>query len=220
MPTGKDKRLITPTLYSAIRQVIKQEFLELNTAMPGQISSFNLDTQLAVIKPSLKIKYKDESESKDRPLISNVPVVFPKMGNAHIRFPIEPGQEGLIIWSQRSIDKWISLGGIVDPEDNRKFDYSDAFFIIGAVSQPNKIINKGKTTSLEIVNDKMVIELQSSGKLKINNESVELLEQLVNLVDKLINAKVLTMLGPQPFLATTITELTLIKNEIEKLKGD
>lgn len=219
MPTGNDRRIVTPDFYEAIRQVFEQEMLDFYSAMPGRISSYNSTTHLATIQPSLQVKYRDESDPKNRPLISNVPVIFPKMGKAHLRFPIEAGQEGLILWSQRSIDKWITSGGIVDPEDNRKFDYSDAFFLPGAVSQPNRIVNKGDAANTELANDEMVIELLPSGKIKIKNSEVELLQVLVNLLDELLAAKVLTMLGPQPFIVSTIAKLNLVKADLEKLKG-
>lgn len=209
MATGNDARQLTPDFYQAMRQIIEQEFLDVFTAMPGQVSSYDDATKLAVVQPTLQVKYRDEAAAKNRPLISNVPVIFPKMGKAHVRFPVNPGDEGLVIWSQRSIDTWLANGGVVDPGDNRKFDYSDAFFLIGATSQTNILETKGAATSAEFVNDKMVIEILPSGKIKIKNDTAELLD--------LIDQQLTALLG-EPFVFNKAA-LTAIKQALATLKG-
>ncbi len=209
MATGNDKRQVTLELYDAIRLIFEQEMLDVFTAMPGTISSYDPVTKLAVVQPGLQVKYVDEATAKNRPLISNVPVKFPQMGKAHLRFPVKPGDEGMIQWSMRSIDQWISQGGLVDPGDNRRFDYSDAVFQIGATSQLKKIDSKGAPENLELVNDQMVIEMFPSGKIKIKNNTAEFLD----LVDQL-----LTGLLAEPMIFQKGL-YTVIQTKLRTLKG-
>lgn len=62
------------------------------------------------------------------------------------------------------------------------------------------------------------VTLTPAGKIRIENDSVELLERLVFLLETLIDAYVLTALGPMPFWDPTLEELLEIKTDLETLK--
>ena len=62
---------------------------------------------------------------------SRVPVCFPGSGGWKVTFPISKGDTGLLIFCSRSIDRWLSEGGSVDPQDDRTHDLSDAVFVPG-----------------------------------------------------------------------------------------
>ncbi len=62
------------------------------------------------------------------------------------------------------------------------------------------------------------VTLLKGGKIAIENDTVELIDRLVDLVTALTNAKTLTMMGPQPFWSATQTELSAIKEDLETLK--
>jgi len=213
MATGNDRRDITPSLYKAIQEVFDQGLFDIYTALPASVTSYDRDKQLATIQPGPQVKYKEESSAKNRPLISNVPVIFPRAGKTHLFFPIEAGDEGLAVFNSRSIDQWIDRGGTYDPIDNRKFDYSDAVFFPGLSSQANSISPKGDRGSIELVNDRLFIELRANGKIKIKNDAIE----FFTLIDAL-----LTSLIGEPFImnkSTLILLQTLLRQiaEIEQV---
>lgn len=109
----------------------------INTAIPGRVLSFDSATQLAEVQASIMIRGSDSDIAS--PPIIGVPVHFSGGGEFHIEHQIDPGDEGLIIFSQRSIDAWIDQGGDAPQSINRTFDAGDALFIPGFRSNPKKI---------------------------------------------------------------------------------
>jgi hypothetical protein len=55
-------------------------------------------------------------------------------GAYKITFPVAAGDIVLLCFAQTSLDNWLQLGGVVDPQDSRKFDLSDAIAIPGLLS--------------------------------------------------------------------------------------
>ncbi len=219
MATNIDKRPATPTLAQVIKDGIEKELLEVHTSMPAAIVSYDAKTNLAVVCPSLKRKYKTEENAIDLPLISNVPVGHLKFGDSHIRFPVKPGNEGYLQIMERSIDKWSETGGLVDPDDPRKFALSDAVFIPQLWSKRNPLVSKGSPNSLEIRNAKSFIEVLPNGRFRISNGSEELIKLLTDLVGELLTAKVVTAIGPQQFTVDTLAKLAALLKKLETLEA-
>lgn len=114
----------------------------LRVAMPGIIQSFDPDAVTAVVQPAIKGAEKDESGAQvsvNLPLLVDAPVVFPRGGGCTLTFPVEAGDECLVIFADRCIDFWWQSGGIQEPVDERMHDLSDAFCIVGPQSQAKKI---------------------------------------------------------------------------------
>ena len=108
-----------------------------NTSMPAHVISFDAATQLAEIQVSIMLRTADGDI--ERPPIVMVPVSFAG-GNAFvIEHQIDPGDEGVAIFSQRSIDVWLDQGGPAAQGIARKFDMTDAMFLPGLRSQKNKV---------------------------------------------------------------------------------
>lgn len=192
MGIGTDQFQTTPTLYETVRLAVEQRLAEIFTVLPGKIVSYEAAGNVAVVQPTLKVKYRDEAAAKERPVIAGVRVQFPKMGNSWLRLPVNPGDEGLLVFSQRSIERWQALGGVQDPEDPRKFSYSDCFFQPGATSDPETFPPAGAASSAEFVNDRMLLELLPTGKLKMQNDTGEIITQLTLAFETL---------GKEPLLA-------------------
>ncbi|EDR3673570.1 baseplate protein [Salmonella enterica subsp. arizonae serovar 40:z4,z24:] len=68
------------------------------------------------------------------PLLVDVPVQFPRAGGFALTYPVDPGDEGLVVFSDRCIDGWFSSGAVGIPPDHRQHDLSDAMFIPGISS--------------------------------------------------------------------------------------
>lgn len=117
-------------LSEIIKAVAGNMLADTHVALPGKVVKYDATKQKADIKPLIKKQYRD---GKIDPLsvIPNVPVIFPRSGNAFLTFPVAKGDGVLIVFSERSLDKWLSIGGDVSPEDRRKHDLSDAIAIPG-----------------------------------------------------------------------------------------
>ncbi|QHM71269.1 Gp138 family membrane-puncturing spike protein [Mixta intestinalis] len=115
---------------------------QLRVAMPGIIQSFDPDAVTCVVQPAIKGAVGDAAgniTSIPLPLLVDVPVVFPRGGGVTLTFPVNPGDECLVIFGDRCIDFWWQNGGVQEPVDPRQHDLSDAFALVGPQSQAKKI---------------------------------------------------------------------------------
>jgi hypothetical protein len=156
----------TPDLFQVITEIVRWQLAELNTAIPARVLSYDPATQSADVQPLLKRRLKN-GQVLSRAAITGVPVVFPAAGGGIITFPIQAGDTVLLIFSQRSIDRWVqSDGGEVDPLDNRMHAISDAIAIPGLTSFPNAL--SGDT-------DRVIIKFQGAQIALARDGSVEIL---------------------------------------------
>ena len=217
----------TPTLAEVINDMIEAKILDIHTSMPGKVETYDHTQQKADIKPLLRKKYTVNGGTiVEIPVIPGVPVQWPAANNgaAYIHMPLKSGDLGLIIFTDRSIDAWLSreqhpqedAGKIMSPNDPRHHDLSDAIFIPG-IRPFNWALENTNADNFILQNGSIRIELDPSGKISITGASNELLSVLKDTIDHLVSAKVFTGLGALPFTEATITNLTLDKTNLETL---
>lgn len=80
----------------------------------------------------------------ERALCVDVPVLFPGNANFMLTFPVEQGDECLLLFAERCIDGWYSEGGVQEQAELRHHDASDGIAIVGLRSQPKRIKNFDK----------------------------------------------------------------------------
>lgn len=123
-------------------ELMRRSFVEMMkdvaTSIPGHFISFDPATQLAQIQIGVqRIDVKGET-FEPTPLIE-CPVAFLGGSQYFIEYQIDPGDECLIVFSQRCIDGWVNSGGIANNPIMRYHDFSDAAILPGLRSQPNVI---------------------------------------------------------------------------------
>ncbi len=204
----------TPTLQEVIRRAIDARLNDVHTAMPAVVVSYDATSQKANVQPQLQRKFKNDNLAINLPVITNVPVVFPRSGQAFISFPVKAGDQVMLIFSERSLDRWLDSGGIVDPADRRKFHLSDAVALPGlypfsdtVAADPDDILIKNGDTELRVKNN---------GKFELKNATEELLDLFDQFLDAVLAAKTNTLLGPQPLVPPTL--FTDIKTKLATLK--
>ena len=154
--------------YDAIQSGIKSNQAALWTALPGIIQSFNVGAVTAEVQPAIMgiVAEPDGSNKAVKlPLLLDCPVVFPRGGGCTLTFPINPGDECLVIFSARCIDAWWQSGGIQFPMELRMHDLSDGFVMVGPMSQAKKIGNIS-TTAVQLRSDDgaAFVEINPSSK--------------------------------------------------------
>ncbi len=167
----------TPDLSTVIMDAIKYQLAETNTAIPARILDYDPATQSASVEPLIKKRYKD-GRVIDRAPITGVPVIFPAAGGGIITFPVKEGDTVLLIFSQRSIDRWVqSDGQPIDPLDNRKHDISDAIALPGLFnfssalqSDPDNVIIKFSGAEF-VMTPEGAIEINAPGGLTVNGDT-------------------------------------------------
>jgi hypothetical protein len=158
------------TLAGVLRQAQAQALAGLHTALPGQIEEYDYTTQRAKVKPLIQRQDADGT-LESFPVIVDVPVVWPRSGGASLTFPVAAGDTVLLIFSERSLDWWLSMGGDSAPGDPRRFDLSDAIAIPGlypfsaASLDPN-----GQDVRLQMGGAQIVIN--PGGKIALGNPTV------------------------------------------------
>lgn len=157
----------TPELADVVEQIVDHQLMGMNTCMPAVIESYDPATRTCSVKPALKRKY-ENGTLVERPLISDVPVMFNQGGKFSITYPLKRGDDVLLIFSQRSLEQWKGSTGIVDPKDSRKFHLSDAICIPNN-PRPSKNVNTADANKTLIQDDKSIIEMSEDGTVVIKN---------------------------------------------------
>jgi hypothetical protein len=125
------------------------------TALPGIIQSFDTATMTCSVQPAIQARLTlptGDQQWLNLPLLTQVPVIFPAAGGYTLTFPIALGDECLVVFSSRCIDRWWLKGGIQLQNDIRMHHLSDGFVIPGARSQP-RVITGIATDATELRND-------------------------------------------------------------------
>ena len=222
----------TPSLLETIEAIISKELYELHTSLPGQIISYDPESNLAEIQPTLNRKFKNLESSVKLPIITNVPVMFQRIGPAHLRFPVNEGDTGQLFFMERSIDGWLQSGGCIDPEDPRRHALSDASFFPGLSPLNNPMESSAADTSIELKLKNSYIEITEDGRFKLTNDVEELFDLLVQTLTAMIEEMrqqgeidtTNTIFGarqPNNFAAYTTLKTTYdeLKTKLESLKG-
>jgi hypothetical protein len=143
----------TPTLVEALRLFHESRLLDLHTACPGVVQSYNPTLQRADVQPVLQRMVRDESDTlvaETIPVIPNVPVMFPGSGANTLTWPLQRGDAVMLVFAEGSIDKWISGGGgdgAINPEDPRRHSLSDAVAYPGILRHPTLQVGQGMVVS-------------------------------------------------------------------------
>jgi hypothetical protein len=170
-----------PTDADAVVAYVEDALRRVNTALPGQIDSYDPSSGKATVQPLLREKYAD-GDVIDLPPIPNVPVVFPRTAAASITLPIARGDGVLLLFCQRSMDTWLSSGGVANPDDIRMHSLSDAIAIPGLA--PFSIGGTGET-DLVIRRGNAVFKIQSGDKIAFGTSVVELLDEITKAFDEI-----------------------------------
>lgn len=203
------------SLTQLLINAIQSQLIDVHTSIPAKVVSY-ADGKATV---QVLIKKKVGDDIVAIPPIVDVPVLQPRSngGEAFISMPVIEGDTGMIVFQERSIDKWLVKGGEVDPKDARKFDLSDAVFILGLYDH-SKPLKYSEKNALEVKNKLASMILHPDGKLEFKGASEDLVGIVASVIDNLISAKVVTALGLSPFAPDTIINFTKNKAQIDTLK--
>jgi hypothetical protein len=208
------------TIYSVLNNV--------HTSLPGIVKSYDPTTNKATIQPALNKKFM--SGPMPMPILENVPIMFPGGVNFNITFPVKEGDYVLLIFIERSIDLWLSVGGQVTPDDPRKFDLSDAVAIPGLQPFTGDFSERNNTDfvinfagSSITIKENGSIEIKTGNTVAIGNATVELIDVVSQILGMLGSAIPFTdpnvpntpYSGPFNFAGTANT----LKGQLDAIKG-
>jgi hypothetical protein len=109
------------------------------TAMPGIVVSYSPTTQSAEILIAIQPQVRNQQGTWKNVTIAvlpDVPVDWPGGGGACLTFPLQAGDEGIVVFGSRCINAWWSQGGVQPQEEFRMHNLSDGMFIPRLRSKP------------------------------------------------------------------------------------
>ena len=157
---------------------------ELRVCMPGKIVTIDFKTQKASVQPDFKRKYNDGTEQSS-PIIYNVPIAHPRAKDAFVVMPLKKGDSVTLIFSDRSLEKWLSSGAEGDPGDERSHHISDAFAIPGGYAFSD-LAGIANGDDLIIKNKKLEIRCKKNGHIQVLNSAHE----LISVLEEWMNASI------------------------------
>ncbi len=195
-----------------------------HTALPGIITAYDPSKNVATVQPALNKNFK--SGEQPMPILNNVPLMFPGGASFNITFPVNVGDYVLLIFIERSIDLWKSVGGQVTPKDPRKFDLSDAIAIPGLQPLNSDFSNRNNTdfeinfagSSIKIGADG-AIQIKTASTVAIGNPVTEVLDMISQLMALLQGSAVMGAAFGGPLNPAFIAQVLLLQNRIDALKG-
>lgn len=141
----------TPTLAEVLGAALDASARGLRVALPARVESYDPATQQVSAQPLVLEGFvgEDGERATERlPVINGVPVVFPGAGGFRVTFPVAVGDTVLLVFSSSSIDRWLALGGEVDPQDDRRHSINDAVAIPGLRDFAHSLASTPSTMSL------------------------------------------------------------------------
>lgn len=174
----------TPVLSDVLRQAFRSYLNDFRVALPAKIEKYDALKSKANVKPQIK-DVRLNGEVITLPVIVNVPVIFPQTKNGGFSFPLERGDGVLLIFSDRSLDEWLSRGDDVPYTDSRQHSITDAIAIPGlyAFSQNINSNNSEGKTQLRAQNG--VLSINKNGNIEIRSGGNELLSIISDLLETL-----------------------------------
>lgn len=150
----------------------------IRVAMPAIIESYDFKTQKADIKIDMQELYRNET-SLDYPVLSGVPVIFPRCGGASITMPVARGDTCLVMFLDRDSTSWLLGGKNTKPKSMRSHHLSDAVAIMGLSPFTSKSPAKNNTDmlisfdgSFITLKPKGVIDIHTAKEVNIKTENV------------------------------------------------
>jgi len=137
-----------PNLSQLAEEIVTAAGEDIRVSSPGVVVSYDARRCRANIQPAIR---RAGATSND-PIVQDVPIAFPRCGSARLVFPLEEGDDVLLVFSDRTLEQWQTAPGgrTVTPTDARTHDLTDALAI--PISKNGIPLNRISSLSLAFEN--------------------------------------------------------------------
>lgn len=121
--------------------LIQEALFRTRCCIPCIVQSYDNKNNTVEAQPAIRERMINEDNTiqyLNLPMLVNVPVVFMSTQKASFQFPLEKGDECLVLFSDLSIDNFWQSGGVQNPVEVRRHDLSDGIAIPCCLSIPKK----------------------------------------------------------------------------------
>lgn len=157
----------TVTFADAIRSAIDTTLSRTYVSRPARVDAYDATKQTVDVTPALKEVIEDDDGTRvvDLPVIAGVPVLTHGGGGFFTSYPIAAGDFVMLLFSDRSIDRWWSAGGVVDPIDLRRHEIADAVAITGLRPEPSVLTEAGAAKMIAGHEGGMQMSIDNAGAM-------------------------------------------------------
>lgn len=151
----------------ALVESIKQS---IRCAAPGIVRAYDGNTQTASVELAVR-DAREDAGYEPLPLLLDVPVFFPGGSGVRITYPINVGDECLVVFADQCIDSWFEYGGVRNPPAARRHDLSDGFALVGFSSKQNAVPADGNAFSVRVRKNgiwETPLSVDTDGNVRIN----------------------------------------------------
>lgn len=197
-----------PSLQDLLDLVKRDIMMSIACHHVGTIQSFDKDKQTAQVTLNYKKTYFQRNASTglydavlvDYPILVDCPCVVLGGGAASLRFPIQKGDECLMLFNDRDIDNWFQSGQVGPVATPRLHSLSDGFALVG-IRSSGKVLSGYDLTRAVLQHGTTVVGVGES-LVKIANENFTLntiLQDLVTAINDLVTqTAAITVTGVTP----------------------
>lgn len=186
-----------PQLKDLLDLFKKQILLILSCHHIGTIQSFNPANQTATATINYKKTFFQLDQTtktvvpvlQDYPVLIDCPVIVLGGGTSALTFPIEQGDECLVLFNDRDIDNWFQGGSGAAVSTQRLHSFSDAIILVGLRSLGNVLSGYDSTRAVLRNGDALVGVGEVLIKIANNTTTLNtLLQDLITNIQNLVTA--------------------------------
>lgn len=177
-----NKLVASPDLASLLNLHKVDVLLSSNCHGIATIETFDPDTQ--TVTATMNYPQKINDKYVNYPVMVDCPIFILSGGTSYISMPIAPGDQALVCFNDRDIDKWFQTGQANQPLNTpRLHSFSDAIMLVG-LKPLNASISDYETNKVKIKNKNAFITV-GEDKLRLANSIRNFKDILDSLTDQL-----------------------------------
>lgn len=175
------RKKVNPSLKDLLDLFKKDLLLNMSCHHVGIIQSFDPDQQTAQVSVAYKKTYDQQQADgtyttvlKNYPILVDVPVIVLSGGLWSLQFPVQKGDECLVLFNDRAIDSWFQSGQIGPVPVARFHSISDGFALVGVRSLARSIDGFATDRGGLFGPSQGEVSLSQAGKVRIANGTTTL----------------------------------------------
>lgn len=132
------------SLARVLSTVIDSKLLELHTATPGIVVSYDPSTQTADVRPAVRPALPDAEDEdldvyEELPVCPHVPVAWPRGRGFSCVGTLSPGDSVLLVFCERDLSQWYETNEVSNPQFAELHALNGAIAIPGLAPRSNPI---------------------------------------------------------------------------------
>lgn len=186
-----------PEISEVLDVAVEARTANWHTGMPGIVESYDEEAERVKVLPSLKQVDPESGEATNRPVLVDVPVLFPTFGSARVVGELGEGDVVWLAFSSRALTEWKrDITSAAAPTSPRRFSLADAVAFPGFATGEASV-------ELRFTRD---------GKLSLGSGSVDVIE----ILSQLLEALAASTAGGDPL--SNAATFTTLKTSLDTLK--